>query len=281
LKKLDKYFLSVHAHPNNYARTGQFDGVGYNIPDVIELTFIRRDRLEQYESASLRNPALPHPLDILNARDREPVVLNEHWIDGRTRNIESLFKMKDDEISFLKYKIERVAAEAARALESGIELCLRCGDLSAPQGAKMRSDNQDSLVDYAGGAQYTLSSGYGDFSSSGTIPQAVEREYFFHTQIAANQWILIDLGQERDILRIVVGNRTGGAGNRARLLFASFYVDARKEPICTCRLAGSEEFLIGKAPLVTNFESPVRVRYVRISSPIITALHLRQIQILG
>jgi hypothetical protein len=59
-EKILQTHYCVHIHPNNYAGTIDFHGL--EIPDLMELTFIRKDRLQTPQYAK----AFPHPLDCDN-----------------------------------------------------------------------------------------------------------------------------------------------------------------------------------------------------------------------
>lgn len=79
LKKLGSTHVCVHAHPNNCCGDFFCKGTGMNIPHVIELTFLRKDRF-CLNANRLIEPCLPHPADIAKNVDCLPsLVLNENW----------------------------------------------------------------------------------------------------------------------------------------------------------------------------------------------------------
>ncbi len=65
----------VHLHPNNHS--GSITREGMAIPEVMEMTFLRRDRMKSSELVE----SLPHPLDQSN-RDHPDLVLSQHWVGG-------------------------------------------------------------------------------------------------------------------------------------------------------------------------------------------------------
>ena len=73
LRKLHAQFDCVHAHANNCC--GSFDLWGTEVPQVIELSFYRRDR-NQGERRPLQ---IPHPLDVVNVPDRPALLLGSPW----------------------------------------------------------------------------------------------------------------------------------------------------------------------------------------------------------
>lgn len=73
LHKLSRQFDCVHVHPNNCCGTMSLAGV--DVPNVIELTFMRKDC-----NAAIHQPLIPHPLDVLNIPSNTPIVLGAPWI---------------------------------------------------------------------------------------------------------------------------------------------------------------------------------------------------------
>ncbi len=71
--KLQPLFQSVHLHPNNASGSVSVDGV--DIPRVVEVTLLRRDRVRPVD----RPVPLPHPLDVPHRSDRAPLVLPAAW----------------------------------------------------------------------------------------------------------------------------------------------------------------------------------------------------------
>lgn len=73
IEKLAAQFTCVHLHPNNAAGSKEIDGLV--IPRVVEVTFLRNDRV--------CNPrpviGLPHPLDVPNTRRRADLALPPGW----------------------------------------------------------------------------------------------------------------------------------------------------------------------------------------------------------
>lgn len=66
-------FRVAHIHPNNAGIVEYLGSVP--LPDVVEMTFVRRDR--RYELAA--SPAFPHPLDRPNIEGREEIPLPPAW----------------------------------------------------------------------------------------------------------------------------------------------------------------------------------------------------------
>jgi hypothetical protein len=81
IEKLLAEFIPVHVHPNNCS--GEVDlGYGIVTPKVIEMTFLRKDRIKLVSSSTLSgsNLLLPHPLDDINVARNPPLNLKGLWL---------------------------------------------------------------------------------------------------------------------------------------------------------------------------------------------------------
>ncbi len=65
----------VHVHPNN--NQGAITVGDMEIPDVVEMTFLRRDRVRELSPAT----TFPHPLDQDVDAERKPLVLHPSWYE--------------------------------------------------------------------------------------------------------------------------------------------------------------------------------------------------------
>lgn len=72
ISKILNHFDCVHAHGNN--NVGIVNLAEIKIPKVIELSFYRKNR-----NLGEKKKLMPHPLDILNVKDRPPVLLDGIW----------------------------------------------------------------------------------------------------------------------------------------------------------------------------------------------------------
>jgi hypothetical protein len=81
IEKLSPSFVVAHVHPNNCCGLKRLPGGRALIPEVMEVTFLRRDRLAEVPTVgSIRSPRIPHQLDIgPNDPLRPPVFLNTSW----------------------------------------------------------------------------------------------------------------------------------------------------------------------------------------------------------
>ena len=72
-RKLANAFDVVHIHPNNNCRVVSADG--FDIPELLEITYLRKDRVERSD----RPIAYPHPLDAPNLPKKPNIILPECW----------------------------------------------------------------------------------------------------------------------------------------------------------------------------------------------------------
>lgn len=80
LRRLDENHVVVHAHPNNCCGEFILPSFPANVPVVVELTLLRRDRVDIAQDRRLASPSLPHPLDISrNVATKPPLHLGEWW----------------------------------------------------------------------------------------------------------------------------------------------------------------------------------------------------------
>jgi len=100
LLKLHETHACVHAHPNNCCGDFIDPENGLNIANVLEITYLRRDRFQGNRHQYIQ-PQLPHPLDIrFNVSTNPPIHLNENWLGQKNRSLKSKLKVMTDHIAF-------------------------------------------------------------------------------------------------------------------------------------------------------------------------------------
>ena len=75
-EKILQTHTCIHIHPNNFE--GSLKIGGFHIPQTLEFTFLRNDRIE---NPSYRN-VFPNPLDNDNNSDNPPLILPKCWYSG-------------------------------------------------------------------------------------------------------------------------------------------------------------------------------------------------------
>ena len=73
--KIRRNFIPVHIHPNNAGGVARYGPL--KIPRLLEITFLRRDRLGK--NSPLGQVTLPHKLDRPNIPDKPDIKLPEYW----------------------------------------------------------------------------------------------------------------------------------------------------------------------------------------------------------
>ena len=93
IQLLGDHFVSVHAHANNAGGREWCPETGLDVPHVLEITFLRKDRFELASELTTYPPMIPHPLDIeRNCTDLPPLFLSEAWLPQQKRALESQAK---------------------------------------------------------------------------------------------------------------------------------------------------------------------------------------------
>lgn len=280
LAKLNETHVSIHAHPNNCRGDSIDPKTGLNIPNVIEVTYLRRDRFTGDESRYIP-PKLPHPLDISwNVRKFPPIHLNENWLISNERAIVSQMKVLYDNLDFANWERDQLKKSGETTLEDLINLQrLSNVNLHATIREKVKNSNifEMKCPDLAIGKKYIVSKPYYSYPAEGIVKE--DSRFFFHTAIERNQSITIDLEESKKLQYLLIGNRGDKCQERAKSLF--------------CIIHELKEFSIydGFPVVVTNeFLKPggeksitplfgMEGRYLTVFSPIHTALHFSSINI--
>ena len=268
-RKLSDIFVPVHAHPNNCCGEFTIPGTEIRIPNVLELTYLRKDRAADAKYP----PLLPHPDDVSrNVPAKPPMFLGEEWLGG-PRPLESRVKMLEDTVDLIgEFPNEPAILNRQEFLASNIATVQR--RLAA---ALKPVGEPDDYREVAAGKTYLLSTAYPGMQTRGQVQAA--SPFFFHTGFGFNQFIKIDLGELLTVGRIGIGNRTDGHQDRARTLYC---ILSRNEDHTTgdiFELATGAAFAAGVAPYGEAEVPPTEARYVTIISPLPTALHFSDLKV--
>lgn len=271
VEKTSAQFIAVHAHPNNCCGDFALPGTDIRVPRVLELTLVRRDWFRPAAGPAL----LPHPHDVgRNVRRRAPLFLGDAWCDGE-RPVESRVKILEDTLA---YRDDAAGGAPDVELDAALTLTMDCLDtLSTLLPPRHQSSLAVADREVAHGRPFTLSSSFGSLPRTGVV--ASSATYFFHTDFGPSQWIEVDLGQQRRIVRIEVVNRRDGHQERATHLFARLVPADRDQPPHVFPVVGGD----------VEHDKPwhergvplpcVPARYVKLTSPIRTALHLADLRV--
>jgi hypothetical protein len=277
LERLNEYFICVHAHPNNCGGDFQINGSLLNIPNVHELTFLRRDRCDGVSEEKFLVPLLPHPLDILrNVPTMPPVFLNEHWLTFGDRSPESNIKLLTDKVDYLSSALKNHAASAEHDVTVFHRLAQHVA--SSLPVLSLRPTG-DSLVDLAYGKPFFLSSQHTACPEGRMVKD--KSPFFFHTNKGYNQTMTIDLGFESRLFELRLINRTDCCMERARCLFYCVH-DARVPDLQKGFPVAVDEAFVNRAGHVSVTElRGCKGRFLTIFSPENSFLHLSSVKIMG
>lgn len=74
INKLNKNFFICHLHPNNASKVKNVGG--FDIPDMLELTLIRKDRVKNFKGVFSN---LPHQLDQKTVLKKKEIFIQKKW----------------------------------------------------------------------------------------------------------------------------------------------------------------------------------------------------------
>ena len=277
LNKLCQTHLCVHAHPNNCCGDIIDPESGLNIPDVIEVTYLRKDRFSGNEAEYIQ-PQLPHPQDIAwNVRSNPPIHLNEKWLSSGTRSADSANKVLLDNLDYAKWENRQQKIFFSNEIEDLIKT-FRSSVGNLTDTIKVHSPTDDlDKVDLALGKKYFLREAYGSYPVEGIVTE--DPQFFFHTGIGKNQSITIDLEKSHKLHSLVIGNRTDTCQDRARSLFYIIHEQREFSVNDAFPVMITEEFIEPNGPMAINPLFGKEGRYLTIFSSICTALHFSCIKV--
>lgn len=273
LRKLDKSHICVHVHPNNCCGEFILEGTALNVPNLIEATFLRRDRISASIARQSIPPKLPHPDDIRRNVDHlPPLFLNAEWLGGSAMTDSSRIKILEDLEDY--YRTGGRLQRDRQTLGTVFAL-LRAPARPRPGAAAHNSTSVTREV--ARGSRYRLSSVYGGDPIEGLIHD--RKPYFFHTDFGVAQGITVDLGAAVALSSIVLVNRTDMCYDRARYAMYCLHDEPEPDYGYFRAIDVQPDFL---EPLGDSCETAIGglvSRYVTIFSPEDTALHLSGLRV--
>lgn len=267
LRRLAGSFITVHAHPNNFAGTFPIPGTSIHIPNLLELTLIRKDRVVNPTFA----PALPHPLDIgRNVRGKPPIFLGEAWFDG-PRPLESRIRILED-------RLDAIATldlpQQSRAMAATTEMLSR--SVATLTRRLVPASDAEPLQEVAEGCPYVLTSPLPGRQQRGVV--TAEADVSIQAQAGPKQSIDIDLGVARDIRRIRVGLRTDARRDGVPAVFAVLSAEDGGEDATFPLTASAGP--VGGDTLTCDADIPVTTaRHVRFVAPAEATLHVSGIRV--
>lgn len=276
---LGQSFVCVHAHPNNNLPARHIAGTDTHVPPALELTLLRKDRFEGIDDADLIAPQLPHPQDISrNIVQKPPSYLDDSWMLYPASQA-SVVKRLEDQIDYHKHlkkardNTDRIQREKLPPLLA--QLITMLGRTAAfpavpPQGE---------LTNVARGKPFRLNGALGNHPTSGVVE--ARAPFFFHSALLPGPTITIDLQDVFQLHEITVANRADKLFDRAGSLFAIVHEGEDPYDGHAVYFGYDQGFLSGQVPEISQRLPGVKARYVTLTCPVRTTLHLADVRVMG
>jgi FkbM family methyltransferase len=271
ISKLSANFTCVHAHANNFCGYAQFAD-DLKVPNVLELTFLRNDRLRKPNAPLV----IPHQLDAVNMVSHPPLLLEGIWLENadlqlsRVNGLTQKVAWLEGRLCSINEIVRNSEADLLSSSRQIYQLTLKSLDpdnnVARGKAASQSTVSEWSTMEGAGGAINGKKTG----------------EFGFHTQLEDRPWWTVDLGESFEISAILVFNRLDACSDRVRALRVLVSTDAGHWTLIYDHAGrppfGGINFLEGRPPLLISLPG-VRARFVRIECVDRTFLHLDEVEI--
>jgi len=263
MEKLSRLFLCVHAHPNNCCPVAEF-GPDIRVPRVMEMTFLRRDRVR----SSSRQVVLPHPLDEANVRGKDPVYLDGIWLGNADQQASDLARLRN-RVAWFEARMRQVADRVDRRFYLQL---LNEYTSSKTNVARDKLATQSSQQPVRRGK-----------SSNNTKQRG---KLGFQTDVENDPWWQLDLETPCELSAILLFNRPDAGSNRVKRLKILSSLDGETWTLVydhNGRAAfGGADPLDGVPALFVVPEGPgAQARFIKLTVPGRTALALDDVEIYG
>ncbi len=273
MQKLAKQFVCCHAHGNNCCGTAHYTDE-WSVPNVLELTFLRRDRVR----AEALKLSIPHPKDDINVSWNPPVRLAGAWLRNADPGV--------SELMHLRQSAEWMQHQIVESLKTQKKLQVQlnaCGTRIQSQLRK-RFGKFENVALGKQASQSSLSKHSTSEGAAGAINGRKTGRFGFHTMPENKPWWTVDLGEIHELRGIVIYNRMDAFPERADKLKVKISQDGT-EWTRIYNHAGRPTFggAMGDGcgfPLLVNPKMK-QARHVRIECAGRTCLHLDEIEIYG
>jgi hypothetical protein len=249
--------VCVHAHANNCCGAVDFSD-DLVVPQLIELTFLRRDRL----GSDHHQRTLPHRLDEDNVTRKAPIQLGGLWL-SEADELKSRLLALERSVGWLNDR----TTELMRYNEFLVGRTTLTGNVALNKRAKQSSSFAD-----------------GDAIPNGATNGVKTGRYGFHTAFENRPWWLLDLEAVFPIDKCLLFNRLDCGSERADNIQLLTSVDGRS---FTHRYShtGSTTFggistgvYEGGPPLLVDLNG-AHARYIRLEINGYGALHLDEVEV--
>jgi F5/8 type C domain len=266
--KLARHFVCVHVHPNN-AGTSTTHHEDLVVPNTLELTFLRKDRIVQRDIPL----ELPHRLDAINVATKPPLHLKGALRANADPDLSHRNAVQHT-VSWLESRVVSLSNELAQARKSSEWVTFMATHLlGARNVARGKPATQSSLSPHStaegagGGVNGIRTGGFG-----------------FHPQVEKNPWWQVDLGSVHALDAIALYNRIGAAAERVRKLRVFVSTNGTDWSTVYDHKGGSAfggiRPLNGAPPLLIPLDG-LKARFVKLQCMEKTALHLDEVEVYG
>lgn len=264
-EKLSKSFANVHAHPNNCCGSFTIPDTDIEIPVVLELTYLRRDRMVGEPVA----PVLPHPLDVgRNVDSKPPMFLGNAWFDGE-RPASARMRMLEVELDHA----EQIARQARQADVLKSDLFHRALGVSYAGGPSSSGAERE----VARGKPFWVNHPLRSANRTGVVEPASDA--FFQTKTGLGEFIRVDLRKPFVVSRVRLTNRIAGHFDRAASLFVIVSPTKNPDEGQVVPVPDDAAFLSGERRTMEVVAPSLTGRYVFVMSAAWTNLHLSNIEV--
>jgi hypothetical protein len=271
INKISTLFTCVHTHPNNCCGS-TFISHDLTIPNILELTFLRNDRLKKSDLEIV----IPNPLDEINVPNKPPIHLRGLWLKNASVVSSELLATRQS-LNWLEYQM----------LDSNKKIKKIQNELNI-HGEYIFSHvikNLDQKTNIAIGKKASQSS-YSQYSTkegaNGAINGRKTGRFGFHTNVEKNPWWQVDLENVYNLSTIVVYNRLDSCSDRSDTIKVLISVDRLNWKLIyehKNRLTfGGVRLLNGAPPLLIEL-SKVSAQFVKLECAATTIFHLDEIEI--
>lgn len=267
--KLGADFDCVHAHPNNCAPAVRLTELDVQVPLVLELTLLRKDRVSAVDGGRRIAPQIPHPLDIVrNVGTKPPLFLEPAWYDEQPP--QSRIALLEAELDYA-----REAVELRDAYDSAVTETF--AKLAQSYEMVMQIPFVTEAEEIAHGKRFLVHAGAGSPQRQGVVKR--RSPFFCHSPMMHAPRITLDLKSSRRIVRITVANRTNGWTQRMRGLVAILHDDPDTNAGHCFAMPLSDDFLAGRQIEAELLLPALAARHVTFTTPLHTALHFSDVRI--
>lgn len=206
LSKIDNDFICVHAHPNNCCGVSTYGD--WTVPNVMEFTFLRRDRIKPTEYLL----TLPQTNDIPNVPTKAPLHLTGEWLKNASVT-DSANNAKTQTIAWLESQLIKKDIQLQKD-----EVSLKVIHQASRNAINLLRKNHPNIAIHKPSSQSSISTQFLVTNSNSITNGNPSGTYGFHTNLETDPWCILDLQRIEPVLAIIISNRLDSGAHRIRTL---------------------------------------------------------------